>query len=128
MANKKIQVGTLYLSGNRDKLEVKPVDGKKFTLKELQMAVEGYIELMSPAVRGTTVYVNEDGALKRLPPNRHTWEFADKRVYLLNGYTEAFRVAGNALAVRNVDPHNPNDPDHPSTYGLPTIAQFMGKK
>jgi hypothetical protein len=120
---KKIERGTLYLCGIGDKLEVVPANGKKFTYEEQAEAVGGYIEMLVPAVQHTLVYANEEGATpyKDLPLNRHTWEFANKRVYLLNGYGENWRARGNILVVRKVDPAV-----EPATDGMPKIAEFMG--
>jgi hypothetical protein len=128
MANKKVERGTLYLSGARDRLEVRPADGKKFTPEELQAAVGGFFELLVPATKGATVYANEDGAL--LPgflPNRHTWEFCKKSVYALNGYGDGWRVMGDVLAVRKVDAAHAAG-DGSLNSGTPTIAQLRGKK
>jgi hypothetical protein len=48
--------------------EVKPKNGKKFSLPELQKAVGGYIEII-PLDRNQVMYVNEDGRSMGLPTN-----------------------------------------------------------
>ena len=48
---------------------VKP-DNKYFTLKELQTAVDGYIELAQSTFTDYIDVVNEEGLLKRLYPNK----------------------------------------------------------
>lgn len=50
---------------------VRPAQGTKFTLEELQKLVGGYIELVTlPRGNGrVTAYVNEDGLSKELPFN-----------------------------------------------------------
>jgi hypothetical protein len=65
------EIGTLYRA-NGEVLEVHPVNGRVFSLKELQAYVGGYIE----KVRGTsrrgkpTAYCNEEGVLDGLLYNR----------------------------------------------------------
>ena len=121
MATKKVQTATIYMAGPGGKVvQVRPANGKKFELSELQAAVGGYVEHMIAAVRHTTVYVNEEGALKPLPGNTHTWTFADRRVYVeLNGYSPRFQVAGNAIVVRSVE-------QRPA--GLPTVAEALAAR
>jgi hypothetical protein len=48
-----------------------PRNGRKFTLEELQALVGGYIEIVRiPGDAGKRVmFVDEEGRLKRLPPN-----------------------------------------------------------
>jgi hypothetical protein len=120
---KKVERGTLYLAGALDKVDVKPEDGRKFSLRELQRAVGGFIETMISAERFTTVYVNEEGALcKDFLPNLHTWKFANRHVYVdLNGYPSNFLVMGNALVVRKVAV----DREAATTYGVPALGQFF---
>jgi hypothetical protein len=102
---KKVERGTLYFGGEKCKeVLVVPANGKKFTYEELSLAVGGFIETMVPANPRTRVYVNEEGALKQLPPNQHTWSFADRDTYVVfNGYAPNFRVAGDALVVFKQD-------------------------
>ena len=102
---RKVEQGTVYLAGNGGAIVVTPVDGKKFTLQELYHAVGGYVESMIPVERYAHVYVNEEGQLKNLPANQHTWTFAKRSTYELNGYPESWRVQGNAIVVRKVDPN-----------------------
>ena len=44
-------------------------EGKYFTLKELQKAVEGYIEIAPEIIPGCLTVVNEEGMIKHLRPN-----------------------------------------------------------
>lgn len=46
-----------------------PKDGERFTLRELQEAVGGYIECLSIRKTGDLMFVNEDGRPKCLPLN-----------------------------------------------------------
>ena len=103
MTVKKVERGVIWFPTG-GVLAVRPADGVKFSSEELQTAVGGYIETMIPATRGHRVYVNEEGAVKRLPLNPRTWEFADRRVYVdLNGYAQTWLVAGNAIEVFRLD-------------------------
>lgn len=56
---------------------VKP-DDKYFTLKELQTAVEGYIELAPSLFRDYIDVVNEEGLLKKLYFNKIAYLLMDK--------------------------------------------------
>ena len=101
---KKVERGLLYFPGTGGKIvPVTPADMKKFSYKELSEAVGGMIESIRPAVQGHTVWANEEGLLQGLAPNRHTWEVANKRIYLLNG--ESWRIVGRILVV-----YKTNDP------------------
>jgi hypothetical protein len=109
---KKVERGALYLAGPEGRVvAVIPADGRKFTYDEQCKAVGGYVETMIPAVKGRTVYVNEEGALKNLPPNKNTWLFANESIYRLNGYSHNWRVAGSALEVFKVEPGEALVPD-----------------
>ena len=51
--------------------DIKPADGKKFTLKELQKMVGGYIEVYPiPSGKGYII-CNENGINQGLPPNEY---------------------------------------------------------
>ena len=81
---KKIQVGTLYLVDGRT-VEVKPVNGKKFELSELQAAVVGYIEgYPTTRARRGKLWVNEDGLPTNLPRNLaahiRSWSASEHRL------------------------------------------------
>src|ERR1700729_1511938 len=96
----KVERAFLYFGGEPGSVVyVKPAHGKKFDLKELQAAVGGWVQEMIPLVRYTNVWVNEEGAIHRLPPNKHTWDIARREVYALNGYPASWRISGNALVV-----------------------------
>jgi hypothetical protein len=105
-AVKKVERGVIYFAGALNgksglSQRVRPEDGKKFSMKEIQLAVGGYFGCLVPAKRGWTVYCDEEGVLKpHYKPNGHTWTFAKREVYALNGYGANWRVMGNVLAVR----------------------------
>jgi uncharacterized protein DUF3846 len=69
MANK-VEVGTLLHQDGREE-RLTPADGKKFSLTELQTAVNGYIELvpMRPGNGHAIMYCNEEGKYKDFKPN-----------------------------------------------------------
>ena len=102
----KVELGTLYLAGpDGAAIAVRPANGKKFTHDEWKLAVGGCVETMLPAVYRHNVWVNEEGILLGLPPNRHTWAFANRDVYIvLNFYPENWAVSGNALETWHVTP------------------------
>lgn len=115
---KKVERGILYFA-IKEPMAVRPADGKKFTLEEWQMAVEGYVETVIPAMKGWKVFANEQGKLQGLPLNPRTWEVADRHVYMdLNFYAPTWLLAGNILVIFKTDKaHLP----------CPTIAEAMGK-
>ncbi len=99
-AKKKFEVAALYFPTlGIESATVRPIDGKKFGLEELQEAVGGAVEMLVPAKRGVTVWANEEGLLLRLQPNPHTSTVANMRVYELNGYPPNWKAAGRLLAV-----------------------------
>jgi hypothetical protein len=57
-----------YLKTDGTEVEISPANGKKFTLKELQDLVGGYIEMVSIKDRFTMV-INEEGAVNGMPKN-----------------------------------------------------------
>lgn len=74
--------------------EVTPADGKQFTLEELQKYVGGYIERIELG-NNLAMYVNEEGALKKLPINNiATWILQGLRLL-----TFGVVVRGNAIIV-----------------------------
>lgn len=100
----KVERGFLYFGGEPGAVVyVKPLNGKTFEYEELRKAVGGLVQEMIPVVRFTTVWVNEEGTLLRLPPNKHTWAIAKHEIYALNGYPPSWRISGNALATRRYD-------------------------
>lgn len=50
-------------------LEFPPNNGKNYTLKELQTAVGGYIEVVRLGPSGRCLVINEEGKLMQLPFN-----------------------------------------------------------
>ena len=101
MALKKVQIAKVYRPDGTITM-YHPENNKKFDYKELQSFVGGYLELVVPLDKHTTVYVNEEGKMKALPPNRFTWDVLDWKVYQLNGYSQMFRVAGPIVQVLTV--------------------------
>ena len=95
---KKVEYGTLYKTDGTV-IDVVPSNGRQFSLEELQKHVGGFIECVICAVRYSRAYVNEEGTLRRLPPNPHTWTVLKREVYALNGYAASWRVSGNILMV-----------------------------
>lgn len=101
---KRVERARLYFPGeNGAVVTVTPVDMRKFKYEELREAVGGMIESIRPAVQGHTVWANEEGLLLGLKPNQHTWEVANKKIYLLNGYGEDWRIVGRILEVYKTD-------------------------
>jgi len=101
---KRVECARLYFPGeNGAVVTVAPVNGKRFSYKELSEAVGGMIESIRPAVQGHTVWANEDGFGLGLPPNEHVWEVANKKIYLLNGYGEDWRIVGRILEIYKTD-------------------------
>jgi hypothetical protein len=113
---KKVELGTLYLAGpDGAAIPVRPADGKKFTYDEWKLAVGGYVEAMLPAAYRHNVWVNEEGVL----PNRHTWAFANRHVYVdLNFYPTDWLVTGNALETWRVTPEE-------YRADLPTVKEAL---
>lgn len=50
--------------------EIKPANGKAFTLKEMQTLVEGRIDIL-PLPSGRYIVVNDEGKLNGLKKNEH---------------------------------------------------------
>lgn len=91
---KKTQVATI-LSPDGTSRVVRPANGKKFELSELQHFVDGYIELviMKKGNGHATMYCNEEGKLKDLPINREATKLA-----LAADYGDV--IVGNAVVIR----------------------------
>jgi len=70
-----ITPATLYRTDGTS-AEVLPTNGNNFTLEALQRYVGGDIELLYSADRGTIMVVNEEGLLKKLPPNEKATNWA----------------------------------------------------
>lgn len=69
---KDLKTGVLISeSGTCSEEEFKPADGKVFTLKELQTAVKGHIEIYphESDLTGKVVIVNEEGLHLQMRPN-----------------------------------------------------------
>lgn len=82
----------LNTSGGRD--NVTPINGKFFSLRELQKYVGGYIERID-LNNGCAMYVDEEGLLKNLPYNRNATSALEKAGIILGNY-----IAGNAVVVQ----------------------------
>lgn len=70
-----ITPATLYRTDGTSET-VLPTNGNNFTLEALQRYVGGDIELLYSADRGTIMVVNEEGLLKKLPPNEKATNWA----------------------------------------------------
>lgn len=100
---KKLQRGTIYRTDGEAVL-VKPIDGKEFTTKELQDAVNGWIEMVVPINKRSNLFVNEEGLIHNLPPNGHTESIMD-----LSRYPAGTVIRGNAISTYRVNPGEEND-------------------
>jgi len=89
------QIGYLHFPNGRI-VRVKPADHRRFSLKEQQKAVGGYIELIVPhsTLRFDLLIVNEDGERLSLPPNVLTAEL------IHSIYPKDKPIYGIALGVR----------------------------
>lgn len=72
---------------------VKPQNGEKFTLEELQGFVDGFIERMD-LQNGKAMYFNEDGKALQLPYNGTATSILKQRGCLVGDY-----IAGNAVVL-----------------------------
>jgi hypothetical protein len=77
------------------KTVIRPKNGKKFSLDELQTYVGGYIEIVAlkPGNGHATMYINEEGKLKGLPYNPQATKIA-----VIDDYGDF--IVGNAIVVR----------------------------
>lgn len=100
MKPKKIQYAVVYATDGSTR-EITPKNGRRFEYEELRAAIGGgFLESVLPAdKRCRQMYADEEGLLKRLPPNPHTPQICDMRVYALNGYSPDWRVHGPIVAV-----------------------------
>lgn len=96
MKKEKKPVEVLYLKTDGTQEWVKPTDGKKFTLKELQNFVGGLIQFV-PLPSGATLVCNDEGKLEGLEPNKLATEMW-KREYPL----EKYPIGNDSLVVGNV--------------------------
>lgn len=90
-----VQEGELIKVNGRSEV-VHPRDGKKFTLEELQMHVDGYVErvMLAPGKGAQHMYVDEDGKTKGRPFNRIATSLMSRH------YAGQDSVVGDALIVR----------------------------
>lgn len=89
------EIGTLYRT-NGEVLEVHPVNGRKFSLEELQTYVGGHIELVPGTARkgSPAAFCNEEGRLKYLPDNREATHV------FMKGIWSADILVGDVIQVR----------------------------
>jgi hypothetical protein len=89
------EIGTLYRV-NGEVLEVRPFDGKKFTLAELQSYVGGWIELVPGTAKAghPATYCNEEGRLINLRVNQKA-----SRIFLRGNWAGDF-LFGDVIEVR----------------------------
>lgn len=79
-------------------IEVQPLDGKRFTLAELQRIVGGYIEALYLTPGKLTGWINEDGKRLNLPVNETATLIAS--TYLAahgRGFVRGDQIVGNML-------------------------------
>jgi hypothetical protein len=70
-----ITPATLYRTDGTSE-QVLPTNGNHFTLEALREYVGGDIELLRSADGGTLMVVNEEGLLRKLPPNEKATNWA----------------------------------------------------
>jgi len=95
------QRGTIYFTDSQVVL-VKPKDGVRFQLDELQKAVQGYIEQVPALDRSTTVWANEESWLQEPvpPPNPHAQSVvAVDKVLTVDG-----TIRGNMIGIYTIKP------------------------
>lgn len=116
----KVQRGYLYMTDGRI-VKVRPMNGKKFELPELQLAVDGYIESVQCGIKGCRqMFANEDGISNRLPDNPYTWEVVNAKVYKANGYPPSWRIAGNIIVIKSEEP---DEYEHPTVTDVITFKR-----
>ena len=108
-------MATFYKVGE-DAQEVKPKDGKVFTLKEMQEMVGGNIELID-FPNGKSIVVNEEGKLIGLEFNElasQEWlkEFPLDKYPFNNDGT----IVGNALILTEVELNGEGEDEEPENY------------
>lgn len=69
-------------AATNDMVEVKPANGKRFTLEELQKFVGGYIEALG-LHDGRVMWLNEEGKLDGLPLNAIATDMARRLSFLM---------------------------------------------
>lgn len=69
----------LQIRAGKSDIWVKPKNGKRFSLEELQSFVGGNIEIIA-CPHGQIMIVNEEGRLKELPVNRVASKVAQREV------------------------------------------------
>lgn len=83
----------LLIKAGKPSKTVKPANGDKFTLEELQGYVDGFIERID-LQNGKAMYINEDGKALRLPYNATATVILKNRGCLTGDY-----IAGSAIVL-----------------------------
>lgn len=79
-----MQTGT-WIKTDGTEQSVRPADGKKFSLPELQKFVGGYIELTKTSKPRRDMYVNEEGLIHDLPINAKASQLIDPSYWTAGG-------------------------------------------
>lgn len=90
-------MATLYHTNGKTE-EVFPLNGKSFTLDELQRYVKGYIEHLS-CKNGMHLFLNEEGKLEGMDINLNATDFAYKHTYL----PKSDFIVGPAIMVTSLE-------------------------
>ena len=77
-------------------VEVQPKNGKKFSLKELQEYVGGYIELITLPNTNEYMVINEEGKIMNLPENGFASAIAQDQTAI---YEDDY-IAGDVLIIK----------------------------
>ena len=86
--------------------EVKPNNGKTFSLKELQKFVGGLVEIV-PLPSGKEICVNEEGKLIDLPKNEEATKiWREEYPIETYGFNNDELIVGDALLVENLSELN----------------------
>lgn len=98
----RVEEGLLIVPPGEEQRVVRPLNGRKFTLEEMQKHVGGFIQEVATAEPCTKMYVDEDGKSKDLLLN-------DVATALLHSKMLPFvatEIVGNALVVKKVFKEN----------------------
>jgi len=84
-----------YINTSGLELDVFPNNGEKFTLKELQKLVDGYIERIAMP-NGQAMYINEEDKLNDLP-----WNSKATTILKLHGLIPNDYIVGDVVILSN---------------------------
>ena len=91
-----LEIMANFIKTDSTYVEVQPKNGKKFSLKELQEYVAGYIELIELPITNEYMIINEEGKIMNLPENRFATAIVnDQKVIMPHDY-----IAGDALIIK----------------------------